>query len=357
MVNILGFLLTIGDFTTILSQENLFQKKNIMNVNSPIFSVFKLTRQIARLCVEMNKLDKNTLRKIARELWDNIIDTYTDQARADQPQAPQNRDLQSTFQIREATRKMFLLVKNRHVRSLITSVLTTIFNVADTQANLEIHNELRYLWPSSLANVTSLNLNSLTDMLTTVLSDSLYSLNPFEINWLKTNSDIFNTKNLLNDSIKGFLQVLICETKHFFKLTQRKIVNQKKVDEELDDKIIRSLIKSCLSLNKHTQAALLCQCLTNNNNYGAAFKYLQDGAWSSLTSDDMDVLYTCVWDMALLEYLANLNYQRGFMNKKNMCLKLIGKENINPANPPEIYKKTIDVKKSQLFLKLLNYYF
>ena len=353
----MGFLLTTGDFTTILSQESLFQKKNIMNVNSPIFSILKLARQIARLSVEMNKLDKNTLRKIARELWDNLIDIFTDQVKADQPQAPQNRDLQLTYQIREGLRKMFLLVKNRQVRSLILSALTTIFNVADTQANSEIHNELRYLWPSSLANVTSLNLNSLTDMLTTILSDSLYSINPFELNWLKTSSDILNTKNLLNDSIKGFLQVLMCETKHFFKLTQRKIGVQKKAEDEIDDKIIRSLIKSCLALNKHTQAALLCQCLSNNNNYGAAFKYLQDGAWSSLTSDDMDVLYTCAWDMALLEYIANLNFQRGFMNKKNLCLKLIGKENINPANPPEIFNKTIDVKKSQLFLKLLNYYF
>ncbi|CAF0894283.1 unnamed protein product [Brachionus calyciflorus] len=362
MENVFAFLLTIGEFNVLLAQESNFQniqKKNIMNLNSPVFSLFKLTRQISRICLDMNKLDKNALRKIARELWDNLIESFTDTNRSEQTQSQgaQARDLQLTYQSREAIRKMFLLIKNRHVRTLIISVLTTIFNVADTQANLEINNELRYLWPSSLANVTSLNLNSLTDLLNSLLIDSLNYLNPFESNWLKTYSDILNTKNLINDSIRGYLQVLCCETKYFFKQAQRKGSGFKKTEEEFDDKIIRSLIKSCLSLNKHTQAALLCQCLSNNNNYGSAFKYLQDGAWCTLTSDEMDMMYPCIWDMALLEYLTNLNYQRGFINKKNVCIQLIGKENINPANPNEIIKKTTEAKKSLLFLKLLNYYF
>lgn len=137
--------------------------------------------------------------------------------------------------------------------------------------------------------------------------------------------------------------------------------NKTKLDEQeekyLDDKLLRCLIKSCVALNKHTQAALLCQCLANNNDYGAAFRYLQDSSILVSSQDDMDMLYTCVWDMAMLEYLANLSYQRGYLNKKNLCLKLISSQSINAANPPEVYQKTIDAKKSSLFLKLINYYF
>lgn len=351
MVHIFGFLLTSGEFNFIISQENTFQniqKKNIMNINSPISFLFKLVRQISRLCMDVNRPEKNVQRKIARDLWDNIIDIFTDLNKADQSQIQ--------GQNRATLRKLFLLIKNRHVRTILISVLSTIFNVADTQANIEIHNEFRFLWPSSLATMTTLNLNSLTDLLNNLLIDSIDFLNPFEANWLKTNSDIMTTKNLLNDSIQGFLQVLICETKHFFKF-QKRDSSSKKSTEEIDEKIIRSLIKSFVALNKHTQAALLCQCLSNNNNYGPAFKYLQDSAWSSITSDEMDDLYPCVWDVALLEYLANVNYQRGYLNRKNICLKLISKENINPLNPSDIYKKTVEIKKTLLFLKLLNYYF
>lgn len=351
MMHIFGFLLTNREFNFILSQENTFQtiqKKNILNINSPITFLFKLVRQISRLCLDINRPERNQQRKIARELWDNIIDIFTDLSKADQNQIQ--------FQIRETLRNFFLIVKNRQVRTIIISVLSTIFNVADTQANIEIHNEFRYLWPSSLATMTTLNINSLTDLLNILLIDSIDYLNPFEVNWLKTNSDIMSTKNLLNDSIRGFLQVLVCETKYFFKI-QKKDSNIKKTTEEFDEKMIKSLIKSCVSLNKHTQAALLCQCLSNTNNYGPAFKYLQDSAWTSITSDEMDGMYSCVWDIALLEYLANVNYQRGYLNRKNICLKLISKENINPLNPNDIYKKTVDIKKTLLFLKLLNYYF
>lgn len=310
--------------------------------------MYKLVRQISRLCLDINRPEKNLQRKIARDLWDNIIDIFTDLSNIEQNKIQ--------FKIRETLRNFFLIVKNRQVRTIIISVLSTVFNVADPQANIEIHNEFRYLWPSSLATLTTLNLSSLTDLLNILLIDSIYFLNPFEVNWLKTHSDIMSTKNLFNDSIRGLLQVLVCESKHFFKF-QKKDSNAKKTIEEFDEKIIKTLIKSCVSLNKHTQAALLCQCLSNTNNYGPAFKYLQESTWTSITTDEMDGMYSCVWDIALLEYLANVNYQRGYLNRKNICLKLISKENLNPLNPNDIYKKTIEIKKTLLFLKLLNYYF
>lgn len=395
MINVLGFLITSGEYSIINSNEfnplsSAYHKKNQSAINSPVFAIFNTCRQISRLCTEIPKLDKNSLRKIARELWDNIVDLYTDQLKSHittggpapglsapydassssgfstpvtQSSIVVSRDQQLIFQNRQNLRKLFLFVKNKQARTLIISILSTLFNIADTQANNEIHNEFRYLWPSALANSQALNLNSLTDLLISVLNDSLDKLNPFQTSWLRTYADILLAKSQLCDSIKFFLKILIVETKYFFRVKGsqgvlgKNVGIVKKTQEELDEKIIKCMIKSCVAMNKHTQAALLCQCLTNTNDYGPAFRYLQDSSILVPSQDEMDMLYSCVWDMGLLEYLANLNYQRGFLNRKNLCLKLISTQSINASNPVEIYQKTVDVKKSILFLKLLEYYF
>lgn len=261
MINVLAFLLTTGDFSTITSNEfnmiaTVHHKKNQqIQMNNATLVLFKISRQISRIFLEANKIDKNSLRKIARELWDNLIDLYTDSTTTIKPSEPAParpaqiqgsnmpydassssgffssnnsntaqqstviipRDQQAIFQNRELIRKLFLLVKNKQVRSLLISILSTIFNIADTQANNEIHSEYRYIWPSSLANAQSLNLLSLTDLLTSLLNDSLENLNPFHTSWIKTYADILFTKNHTCDSIKYFLEIFVAETKFFLK--------------------------------------------------------------------------------------------------------------------------------------------
>lgn len=132
---------------------------------------------------------------------------------------------------------------------------------------------------------------------------------------------------------------------------------QDQVIKYLDEKMIRYMIKSMVALNKFTQAALLCQLLTNNNDFSNAFRYLQDSSIVVPSQDDMDGLYAGVWDMAMLEYLAFLNASRGFLAKKNACLKIITALCTNPHNPNEIYHKTVEFKKAALFLNLVKYYF
>ena len=94
-----------------------------------------------------------------------------------------------------------------------------------------------------------------------------------------------------------------------------------------------------------------------NNDYSNAFRYLQEGAVITLTSDEMDLLYKCVWDMTLLEYLTNLNSIRGFISKRDKCLRLCTNPSINESNPNEIFQKTIDSKKKLFFKQLIDYYF
>ncbi len=368
-----------------------------------------MSKQISKLCLEINKGDKNTLRKLARELWDTIVDVFTDSTTAipttlqtskrsqdsssssstpydasstsgffsSKPSVSsstpviQPRDTQISYFIRELIREFFLSIKNKLVKNVIISLLSTLYNIGDTMANNEIFSEYRHLWPSSLANTNSLNINAISDVINSILSDSLIDINPCNLFWLCTSADLCLAKAYYSDVIKYLIQMFACETKYFFK--SRLLINSKQqstskksgsgdlnqttqFDDKFIEKNIKSIVKSCGQLNKHTQAALFCQFLLNND-YSNAFRFLQEGSLIMPTSDEMDLLYNCIWDNALIEFMTNLNAIRGFIDKKNICLKYCASQNLNIFNPNDVLQKTVDCKKSLFFIKLINYYF
>lgn len=203
-----------------------------------------------------------------------------------------------------------------------------------------------------------------------LFADALVHVSPFHSGWLRTGADINLAKSLNSDAIKHFLAIFIAESRYFlrpralvFKSLKKELDladNQAAAAEFskfVDEKIIRYMVKSMVALNKFTHAALLCQLLTNNNDYSNAFRYLQESSIVSPSQDDMDAVYTGVWDMAMLEYLAHLNASRGFLAKKNACMKIITALSSNPSNPIEIYQKTVEFKKAVLFLNLVKYYY
>jgi integrator complex subunit 8 len=349
------------------------------------------------------------LRKLARELWDTIVDVFTDsitttttttiqsskraQDISSSSSTPydasntsgffskpsthistpviQPRDTQVSYFNRELIREFFLSIKNKSVKNIIISLLSTLYNIGDTMANNEIFSEYRHLWPSSLANANTLNVNSLSDVINSILSDSLVDLNPCNLFWLCTSADMCLAKTYYSDAIKYLIQMFACETKYFFKsrllITSKHQSTSKKsgsgdlsqsfqIDDRFLEKNIKSIIKSCSQLNKHTQAALFCQFLLNND-YSNAFRFLQEGSLITPTSDEMDLLYNCIWDNSLIEFMTNLNAIRGFVDKKNICLKQCASQNLNIFNPVDITQKTVDCKKSLFFTKLINYYF
>ena len=279
-----------------------------------------------------------------------------------------SRDTKISFTNREILRKFLLSIKNKTIKNIIISLLSTLYNIADSMANNEIYSEYRYMWPSSLANANSLNLQSINDLINTILYDSLNNINPYNTNWLRTNADICMAKTNYSDAFKFYLQIIMCESRNFFKSKIIAKTGQQQIraiyrkdelgeDKLMDEKLVKTMIKILSNLNKHTQAAILSQYLTQNNDYSNAFRYLQEGTIIQPTNDEMDLLYQCVWDITLLEYLANLNCIRGFLNKKNLCVKLCSSQGINPANPIEIFQKTVESKKTLFLQKLINHYF
>jgi integrator complex subunit 8 len=357
--------------------------------------------------MELNRsTDRSMQKKVARDIWDIMIDLYSDaivlqKSRQSTPPSMQQQQVQSKppplLQLpgqpydasniappqskstspvnvtsppnqqqsaardlhllqtnRQFIANLFMWINNRQIRNIIISMLTSIYNVVDTMANNEIKSELKYLWPTSIGQILSFNLNSFHDLLTKYLVNTVDAYNPFNSNWNRVMADVSVAKSLTSDAIKYYLKFFLLETRNFFRNRQLVETNS---NNRFDEKILKMMIKSLATLNKHTHAALMCQMLLNNNEYTAAFRYLQESNVLVPTADDMDMIYDCIWDMALLEYLVNLNTIRGYVNKKSLLMKLIAMQNVNASNPSETYAKTVECKKAAMFQKLVYYYF
>lgn len=338
-----------------------------------------MSRNISRLCLELTKSERTIARKIAREIWDSIIEIFTDNTQAKRNNPDLSNNLQnSVYEVsynsslfqptsynlneahsivfsRQLLRKFLLSIKNPLVLSFIISLLSTLYNIGESMVNNEIFSEYRFLWPSSIANSSSLSLGSVLDLMNTILINFMNSIEPFDCYWLRTSADIYLASANYFDSFKIYLQIFVCDTNYFFKISDS---SRKKDDdlyfEDFIEKTLKSMVKSSIQLNKHTHAALLSQMIANNGDYLAVFKGLQDKTMP--TMDDMDLVYTCLWDVTLLEFMSYLNSIRGHFDKRNICLKETTASCVNSANPSEVLDKTIDAKKSLLFLKLIKYY-
>ena len=329
------------------------------------------------------------------------------QSKAQQQQQQQQpaRDEKLVAFIRQLVKKLLVALKsNKLAKGVMLSLLSAMYNVGDSAANSEIYSEHRHLWPSSLANSSQLNLAALVDALTSTLSASLDNLNQCAPHWLATSADLCAARAQHSDTIKSMLLLWSHETKYLFNFNaaartrkaqqqqQQRMRQMSTVDDaKLTEKNVRTIIKACVQLNKQTQAALLCQCLASaaavgtgvpsaavaaaaagagtpaatpiisgggsGYDYANAFQILQDGSYMVASSDEIDDYYACIWEPTLLEFVTNLNASRGFVNRKNQCLRLCAKANMNTYNPGEIVQRTVDYKKLAFFVKLVDYYF
>jgi hypothetical protein len=344
---------------------------------------FKLSKNISRLCLELTKTERTVARKIAREIWDSILEIFTDNTqsnkRINNPVQDLSNSLQnsvyevsynstqftpvsynlnetySTLFNRQLLRKFLLQIKNPLVLSFMISLLSTLYNIGESMVNNEIFSEFRFLWPSSIANSNSLSIGSVLDLMNVILVNYTTNIESFDSYCLRTIADINLASANYFDAFKIYLQIFVCDSSYFFKIFDS--LKKKEDDlyfEDFIEKTLKSMIKSSIQMNKNTHAALLSQMIANNGDYLSVFKCLQDKTMPTL--DEMDVVYSCIWDTTLLEFLAYLNSLRGHFDKRNMCLKEIASSCLNSANPNEVYEKTVDAKKSLLFLNLIKYY-
>lgn len=244
---------------------------------------------MSKLCLEIENNERITSRKTAREIWDSVIEIFTDinpakRSNAHQDPKSLNNPLilnsyqaniqkeSQNFLVREALRVFLLNLKNPLVSSLFISLLSTIYNIGESMVNNEIFSEFRYLWPSSMANSNSLNINSVLDLLNYILTNYTIQILPFSSYGLRTTADIYLSSANYYDAFKFYLQIFICETQFFWKRFEKSAEYGAHLNEDFYEKTLKSMIKCCIQMNKHTHAALLSQMVENNQDYLAIFR-------------------------------------------------------------------------------------
>jgi integrator complex subunit 8 len=297
-------------------------------------------------------MDKNQVKKLSRELWDCIVEIFSDSVQTKRSAADSNQTQNDSTQIirespnacltRESFCKFIKTLKIPHLLSILLSLLSTLYNVIDSSVNNEITSEYKQYWPLSVSSSANINLNCLMDTLNGLVKHCL-AVDPYNSIWLRTIGDFSLSQSLLSDSIKYYLQVIINDTGYLF--------SNQNINKLMNEKLLKSMIKSLLILNKNTQAALLCQYLPLID-YTTAFKCIQE----KISIDETDLFYSCVWDVTLLEYLAYTNTQRSFNAKRDLAIKLLSDESINSSNPSDIHQKMINFKRNQMLMLLIKHY-
>lgn len=94
------------------------------------------------------------------------------------------------------------------------------------------------------------------------------------------------------------------------------------LQRQIDDYIIRRMIKCSTNLGCCMQAAILCQFLEDID-YNLAFKTFTERSTfktvaekSNNFSDAMDSYFNCIWDPTLLEFIVNLQSRKGEHKRK-----------------------------------------
>lgn len=108
------------------------------------------------------------------------------------------------------------------------------------------------------------------------------------------------------------------------------------------------MIKSCSTLNCHTQAAILCQFLEEPD-YTSAFHNLAE---QKLCSDATDAYYHCFWDTSILEYLVTLHHKRAEYQRRKHAIQVMGLLELNSNNNEEIQHEASNLRKN-IFLRAL----
>uniref|UniRef100_A0A672MMD7 Integrator complex subunit 8-like n=1 Tax=Sinocyclocheilus grahami TaxID=75366 RepID=A0A672MMD7_SINGR len=198
------------------------------------------------------------------------------------------------------------------------------------------------IWPSSLANLQSVDVEAVVVTLKELVNYAL-SLNPNNQSWLCTQADIYFVTNQYSAAMHYYLQAGTVCSDYFTKPVPPDVYT---------DQVLKRMIKCCSLLNCHTQVAVLCQFLREVD-YMTAFKALQE----QNSHDSMDSFYDYIWDVTILEYLTCILFKDPISDQHNLAIKAIGQTELNSSNPEEVLQLAAQKRKKKFLQALAKLYF
>ncbi|KAI2652474.1 Integrator complex subunit 8 [Labeo rohita] len=305
----------------------------------------KLGQLIASTCKELPGPKES--RRTAKELWEVVVQicsVSSQHKRTSDGRVSLLKQRESSLGILPRSKFMTFMKKLREplVLTTLISLFVRLHNIVRDDIVNEVTAEHISIWPSSLANLQSVDVEAVVVTLKELVNYAL-SLNPNNQSWLCTQADIYFVTNQYSAAMHYYLQAGTVCSDYFTKPVPPDVYT---------DQVLKRMIKCCSLLNCHTQVAVLCQFLREVD-YMTAFKALQE----QNSHDSMDSFYDYIWDVTILEYLTYIHHKRGESDKRQVAIKAIGQTELNSSNPEEVLQLAAQKRKKKFLQALAKLYF
>lgn len=305
----------------------------------------KLGQLIASTCKELPGPKES--RRTAKELWEVVVQicsVSSQQKRSSDGRVSLLKQRESSLGILPRSKFMTFMKKLREplVLTTLISLFVRLHSIVRDDIVNEVTAEHLAIWPSSLANLQSVDVEAVVVTLKELVNYAL-SLNPNNQSWLCTQADIYFVTNQYSAAMHYYLQAGTVCSDYFTKPVPPDVYT---------DQVLKRMIKCCSLLNCHTQVAVLCQFLREVD-YMTAFKALQEQS----SHDSMDSLYDYIWDVTILEYLTYIHHKRGESDKRQVAIKAIGQTELNSSNPEEVLQLAAQKRKKRFLQAMAKLYF
>ncbi|XP_073786920.1 integrator complex subunit 8 isoform X2 [Danio rerio] len=305
----------------------------------------KLGHLIASTCKELPGPKES--RRTAKELWEVVVQicSFSSQhKRTSDSRVSLLKQRESSLGI--LPRSKFITFVKKIREPLVLTTLISLFVRLHSIVRDDIVNEVTAehisIWPSSLTNLQSVDVDAVVITLKELVNYAL-SLNPNNQSWLCTQADIYFVTNQYSTAMHYYLQAGTVCSDFFTKPVPPDVYT---------DQVLKRMIKCCSLLNCHTQVAVLCQFLREVD-YMTAFKALQE----QNSHDSMDSFYDYIWDVTILEYLTYIHHKRGESDKRQVAIKAIGRNELNSSNPEEVMQLAAQKRKKRFLQAMAKLYF
>ncbi|XP_007229265.3 integrator complex subunit 8 isoform X2 [Astyanax mexicanus] len=305
----------------------------------------KLGQLLAATCKELPGPKES--RRTAKELWEAVVQicsVSSQHKRSSDGRVSLIKQRDSSLGIMPRSKFITFVKKLREPLVLTTfiSLFVRLHSIVRDDIVNEVTAEHLSIWPSSLANIQSVDVEAVAVTVKELVTYAL-TLNPNNQSWLITQADIYFVTNQYSAAMHYYLQAGTVCSDYFTKPVPPDVYT---------DQVLKRMIKCCSLLNCHTQVAVLCQFLREVD-YMTAFKALQE----QTSHDSMDSFYDYIWDVTILEYLTHIHHKRGEIDKRQVAIKAIGQSELNSSNPEEVLQLAAQKRKKKFLQAMAKLYF
>lgn len=293
-------------------------------------------------CLNNPKNLKGVTINFVNELWmivrNVLIDNPKDQNQLNK-KSRQQQNPQSILSIEQLI-SYINNIKSLDYISILISCFAKVHNLIKDNQGIELSSFLQIQWPNIIGkNASSIDLPRISAILKLLLSKALKQ-SPDDILFIKCKAELALVENQFHESLRNFLKILIITTEYF-----------KKFKSFENESIIQKMIICSVKLGCFTQAAVLHQ-MTKEINYQLVFKALGE----KVCFDSCDDLYDCIWDLTILEFLVNMHYKKGEVDRKTKVIRIIGQLELNANNAEEIRKEASNIRRGKFFRYMAKKY-